>query len=149
MKLPGMMRMVNILSRCHAMYRADRLRENELNPGFYNYVLPIHFNPGMSQEQLTRHVCLDKCNVTRHLARLEEGGYVERRSSETDKRVMLVYPTDKLEELVPTVREINHEWTDYLLEGLSEEEVEQFSSTLLKIARRAKEYVNSKDVIEE
>ena len=146
--MPGLMRMINILSRCHTMYRGDRLREQELNSGFYNYVLPIHFNPGMSQEQLARHVCLDKCNVTRHLSKLEEGGYVERKTGETDKRVMLVYPTEKLEELVPTVREINREWTDYLLDGLSEEEVAQFEATLLKIARRAKEYVNSKDVID-
>lgn len=146
--MPGLMRMINILSRCHTMYRGDRLREQELNSGFYNYVLPIHFNPGMSQEQLARHVCLDKCNVTRHLSKLEEGGYVERKSGEADKRVMLVYPTEKLEELVPTVREINREWTDYLLDGLSEEEVAQFEATLLKIARRAKEYVNSKDVID-
>ena len=73
--MPGLMRMINILSRCHTMYRGDRLREQELNSGFYNYVLPIHFNPGMSQEQLARHVCLDKCNVTRHLSKLEEGGY--------------------------------------------------------------------------
>ena len=146
--MPGMMRMINILSRCHAMYRGDRMKDSELNQGFCNYVLPIHFNPGMSQEQLARHVCLDKCNVTRHLNKLEEGGYVERRSSENDKRVSCVYPTEKLEDLVPTIREINREWTDYLLDGLPEEEVEQFMATLLKVARRAKEYVNSKDVIE-
>ena len=146
--MPGMMRKINILSRCHAMYRADRLRDEELNSGHYNYVLGIHFNPGISQEQLARHVCLDKCNVTRHLAKLEESGYVERRASETDKRVTLVYPTEKLEQMVPKVREINREWTEYLLEGLSEEEITQFEATLLKIARRAKEYVNSKDVID-
>jgi DNA-binding MarR family transcriptional regulator len=62
--------------------------------------------------------------------------------------VTLVYPTDKLEELVPTIREINQEWTNYVMEGLSEEEIAQFEATLLKIARRAKEYVNSKDEIE-
>lgn len=146
--MPSLMRMINVLSRCYTMYRGDRLRDHELNTGFYNYVLPIHFNPGMSQEQLARHVCLDKCNVTRHLAKLEESGYVERRPGETDKRVTLVYPTDKLEEMVPVIRGISEEWTDYLLEGLSEEEVEQLKTTLLKIARRAKEYVNSKDVID-
>jgi len=147
--MPGVMRMVNIISRCHAMYRSDRLKGSGVNPGFYGYVLPVLFNPGMSQEQLARHVCLDKCNVTRHLSMLEEGGYVERRSSDTDKRVTLVYPTDKLEELVPTVRESKRDWTECVLEGLSPEELEQFEATLLKIARRAKEYVNSKDVIEE
>lgn len=145
----GMMRMINILSRCHALYRGERLKGEELSAGFCNYVMPIHFNPGMSQEQLARHVCLDKCNVTRHLTKLEEWGYVERRPGENDRRLTLVYPTEKLEQMVPKVGEANREWTEYLLEGLSEEEVAQFGATLLKIARRAKEYVNSKDVIEE
>ena len=147
--MPKFMRLVNIISRSQTLYRSDRLKEETLLPWHYNYVMPICFHPGLSQEQLARHVCMDKYSVTRHLSKLEEGGYVERRSSETDKRVTLVYPTDKLEELVPTIRGINREWTEYVLEGLSPEEQEQFEATLLKIARRAKEYVNSKDVIEE
>lgn len=146
--MPSIMRMVNILSRCQALYKAERLRGEGLQACHYNYVMPVCHHPGMSQEQLARHVCVDKCNVTRHLAKLEEGGYVERRPSGSDKRVMLVYPTEKLEELVPRVREINREWTDYILDGLSAEETAQLEATLLKIARRAKEYVNSKDEIE-
>ncbi len=142
------MRMINILSRCQALYKADRLREEGLQPWHYNYVLPLHHHPGVTQEQLARHVCVDKCNVTRHLAKLEEFGYVERRSCESDKRVMQVYPTDKLEALLPKVRQINGEWLDYITEGLSPEELEGLESTLVKIARRAKEYVNSKDEIE-
>lgn len=145
--MPSIMRMVNILSRCQALYKAERLRGEELSPVCYNYVLPVCHHPGMSQEQLARHVCVDKCSVTRHLSRLEEGGYVERRPSETDKRATLVYPTGKLEDMLPKVREVNREWSDYILEGLSEEEIRQFEETLLKIARRAKEYVNSKDEI--
>ena len=146
--MPKLMRMVNILSRCQALYRADRLRDEALCSWHYNYVMPIRFHPGMSQEQLARHVCVDKCNVTRHLSKLEEKGYVERRSSETDKRVTLVYPTERLEDMLPKVRQINQEWSDYILDGLSPEEIEQLETTLLKIARRAKEYVNSKDVID-
>lgn len=146
--MPKIMRMVNILSRCQGLYKADCLKGEELCAWHYNYVMPICHHPGMSQEQLARHVCVDKCNVTRHLAKLEEKGYVERRPGESDKRVMLVYPTKKMEDMVPRVREINRAWNDYILEGLSPEEVEQFEATLLKIARRAKEYVNSKDEIE-
>ena len=146
--MPGIMRMVNVLSRCQGIYKADRLKEEGLWPWHYNYVIPVCRNPGMSQEQLARHVCVDKCNVTRHLAKLEESGYVERRPSESDKRVTLVYPTQKMEDLLPKVRQINQEWTGYILDGLSQEEVEQFQATLLKIAQRAKEYVNSKDEIE-
>lgn len=144
-----LMRMVNILSRCQALYRADRLRDEELCSWHYNYVLPVCRHPGMSQEQLARHVCMDKSNVTRHLSRLEEKGYVERRPSETDKRVTLVYPTGRLEDMIPKVRQINQDWSDYILDGLSAEEIERLEATLLKIARRAKEYVNSKDELDE
>lgn len=144
-----LMRKVNILSRCQTIYRADRLREAGLCSWHYNYVIPVCRHPGQSQEELARRVCIDKCNVTRHLARLEELGYVERRASQADKRRTLVYPTEKMTALLPEVRRINQEWNDYLLEGMTPEEVERLDAALLKIARRAKEYVNSKDEIEE
>lgn len=144
-----LMRKVNILSRCQSQYKADRLRAGGLNPWHYNYVIPICRHPGQSQEQLARRVCIDKSNVTRHLARLEELGYVERRVSGADRRVTLVYPTEKLTDLLPEVRRVNQEWNDYILEGLEPGEAERFEATLLKITRRAQEYVNSKDEIEE
>lgn len=141
-------RQLSILARCQLMYRANRLRESGLLPPHYNYVIPICRNPGLSQEQLARRVYFDKYNVTRHLNKLEEHGYVERRPSDNDKRVMLVYPTQKMLELLPQVRQCIDEWDTLLFDSLSEEELEQFNATLLKITRRAQEYVNSKDVIE-
>lgn len=142
------MRKANILSRCESIYRTDRLREANLCGFHHSYILAICHNPGLSQEQLARRVCFSKSNVTRHLAHLEGQGYVERRPSDSDKRVMLVYPTEKMLNILPEVRRIVEEWNAYLVEGLSPEEVEQFQSTLLKITLRAKEYVNSKDELE-
>lgn len=139
---------INILSRCQNIYRSFCLRDSGLGAPYYNYVLPICHTPGLSQEQLARRVCFDRYNVTRHLAKLEEWGYVERRADEEDKRQTLVYPTQKMLDLVPQVRQCIHDWDTYLFDGLSTEELEQFNSTLLKIAQRAREYVNSKDVIE-
>ena len=141
-------RQLSILGRCQLMYRANRLRKSGLLPPHYNYVIPICRNPGLSQEQLARRVYFDKYNVTRHLNKLEENGYVERRPSESDKRVMLVYPTQKMLDLLPQVRQCIDEWDSLLFDGLSGEELEQFNATLLKITQRAQEYVNSKDVIE-
>ena len=141
-------RQLSILGRCQLMYRANHLRQSGLLPPHYNYVIPVCHNPGLSQEQLARRVYFDKYNVTRHLNKLEENGYVERRPSDNDKRVMLVYPTQKLLDLLPLVRQCIDEWDSLLFDGLSEEELEQFNATLLKITRRAQEYVNSKDVIE-
>ena len=142
-------RNINLLSRCQNLYRTDRLRDSGLSAPYYNYVLPICHTPGLSQEQLARRLCINKYNVTRHLAQLEENGYVERRPSESDKRQTLVYPTQKMLDLLPEVRRGIQEWDDYLFDGLSPEELEQFDATLFKITQRAREYVNSKDVIEE
>jgi len=141
-------RQLSILGRCQLMYRANRLRKSGLLPPHYNYVIPICRNPGLSQEQLARRVYFDKYNVTRHLNKLEENGFVERHPSDNDKRVMLVYPTQKMLDLLPQVRQCIDEWDSLLFNDLSDEELEQLNATLLKITRRAQEYVNSKDVIE-
>lgn len=141
-------RRINILSRCQSMFRTFRLRHSGLGAPYHNYVLPICNTPGLSQEQLARRVYMDKYNVTRHLARLEREGYVERRPDEADKRQMLVYPTQKLLELVPDLRQSIQEWDEYLFSDISPEELEQFNGTLLKITQRAQEYVNSKDVVD-
>lgn len=139
-------RRINILSRCQSMFRTFRLRDSGLGAPYHNYVLPICNTPGLSQEQLARRVYMDKYNVTRHLARLEKDGYVERRVDEEDKRQMLVYPTQKMLDLVPTLRQSIREWDELLFGDISPEDLEQFNDTLLKITQRAQEYVNSKDV---
>ena len=141
-------RKLSILGRCRLMYRANSLRHSGLLPPHYNYVIPICRNPGLSQEQLARRVYFDKYNVTRHLNKLEENGFVARRPSEADKRVMLVYPTQKMLDLLPQVQQCIEEWDTLIFEGLSPEELERFDATLTKITQRAQEYVNSKDVIE-
>ena len=145
--MPSLMRYINIISRCQSLFRASQLRSNEIC-AYNNYILPICRNPGLSQEQIARRVYLDKYNVTRHLAKLEQMGYVERRPSDSDKRITLVFPTQKMLDLLPHMRQLIDEWDSYLFEGLSPQELEQFEATLLKITQRAQQYVNSKDVIE-
>jgi DNA-binding MarR family transcriptional regulator len=127
------------------MFRSNRLRDSGLLPPHYNYVIPICRNPGLSQEQLARQVYVDKYNVTRHLTRLEEAGYVERRPSDSDKRVMLVYPTQKMLDIYPKVKEIASEWNAYLTADIDPSELECFFSVLDKIAERAQNYLYEKE----
>ena len=141
-------RRINILSRCQNLFRSARLKDTGLTAPYYNYVLPICRTPGLSQEQLARRVYFDKYNVTRHLARLEQDGYVQRLPGQEDKRVMLVYPTEKMLALLPEVRRSITDWDEYLFEALTPEELAQFDAILEKITQRAQEYVESKDVVD-
>ena len=84
----------------------------------------------------------NKSNVTRHLAQLEKNGYVERRQSEEDKRVTLVYPNQKAYDILPRVREVVRGWNGYLTEDFTPEEMEQFNAMLSRITQKATEAVN-------
>ena len=112
--MPTLMRQINIISRCAGIYRTDRLRGTDLGACHHSYVLTICHHPGISQEELSSHIYINKSNVTRHLAYLEEHGYVKRTQSETDKRVMHVYPTQKMLDVLPNIKQIIGEWNAYL-----------------------------------
>lgn len=139
------MRKINVISRCEGIYRQDKLKESGLGPCHHSYILAISYHPGMTQEQLAKHICINKSGVTRHLAYLEENGYVERRSDENDKRSIRVYPTQKMLDILPEVRGIVTQWNSYLTEGIGTDELECFKRVLDRIAERAQKYVYEKE----
>lgn len=143
--MPSLMRYINIISRCSAMFRTDKLRDFGLGENQSSYIFCVCRNPGISQDGLSRRLFINKSNVTRNLAALEAQGYVERRQSETDRRVTLVYPTEKAVAALPHIHAVTREWSDYLTEGFSGEEMEQFRAMLAKISERAAEYANISD----
>ena len=140
--MPSFMRQINVIGRCSAMVRNQKLADTGLTGWHYSYILTLCRNPGQSQEHLARHIYINKSNVTRHLTQLEKNGYVERRQSEEDKRVMLVYTTEKAYEVLPRVREVVRSWNSFLTEDFTPEEMEQFNSMLERITRKATEAVN-------
>lgn len=127
------------------MYRAEKLRGTDLGAAHHPYLFTVCRQPGISQEALARCIYVNKSNVTRNLAALEKNGYITRRPSDTDKRVMLVFPTQKAQDALPTLRAIMHDWNDLVAADLTPEEQEQLRSMLARIARRATGYVEEND----
>ena len=138
--MAAIMRKMNIISRCESIYRTQQLAE-EMPGIFHSYVLVICRKPGMSQDKLARHLCLNKSNVTRHLAKLEQKGYIERRVSEEDKRELLVYPTERMLDLQPEVVRITKEWNALVSEDVNEAELEVFHRVLDKMLEKSKSIV--------
>ena len=82
------MRKINLVSRCQTLYLADQLRDTGIGPCHHSYLLTIARRPGISQEELAKEICVNKSSVARNLANLENQGYIERKSSPQDKRVL-------------------------------------------------------------
>lgn len=140
--MASLMRMINEIYRCGSLYRTLRLEDDGLNGLQTAFVLNICSDEGTTQEKLARSLYIHKSTVTRQLASLEEKGFIERRVDESDKRNMLVYPTQKAKDILPKIKLVFKEWREYLTEDLSEEEKESMESILTKLADRAKKYVS-------
>lgn len=140
--MTSFMRQINVISRCATMFRANKFKEKELGigAGHSSYIMILCRHPGISQDALAKRICVNKSNVTRHLAQLEKNGYVERKQSETDKRVILVYPTEKAYSIVEEVRGVSNEWKQYLMEDFSDDEIEMLTDMLHRMAKKAADY---------
>ena len=90
-------------------------------------------NNGQPQNNLAGLTGRDKTTFTRNINTLERKGLVERKLSEQDKRIKLVYITPKgtkaLQKADPIIKRIIGE----VEEGITDEERESFLKTLTKI----------------
>ncbi len=137
----GIMKSLNIISRCQATYRSEKLKADGICACHHAFILNISKTPGRSQEELTREICLNKSTVARTLNHLENYGYITRTPNPDDKRQFLVYPTEKMLGILPEVRMIAVEWNECISEGISEDELEIFHSVLNRMESKAKSIV--------
>ena len=143
--MDSMMKAIKRVSRCFTLYRGRCLEAEGINGYQHSYLLRICEQPGLTQEELAKAIFVNKSNVTRQLALLEQSGYVARMPNQTDRRQMEVYPTEKARALYPKVRQVAVEWEAALLEGLSETERDELAVLLQKMAVRAAELALPKD----
>lgn len=136
--MPGMMRTLNNISRCQAMYRKKTIAVQDLCTNHYAFILAICREPGRPQDELARTLCLDKSTVARALAHLEKHGYITRIPNERDRRQYLVNPTEKMLDIYPKVKFANKEWNMRLTENVPEEDLEVFHRVLASMEQNAK-----------
>ena len=117
-----LMRNINTISRCAALYRDAHLADCGLSGWQAPYIPEICAAPGITQDQLALRLHVNRSNVTRQLAMLEENGFVLRRRSESDRRAVEVYPTQKAEETLSAVRAVYRSSRDKLFFYLSSAE---------------------------
>ncbi len=140
--MPSISRYIMMISRCSNQFRSERLRDTGLCGQHCAYILRVCREPGTTQDAIAREICVNKSNVTRQLAALEQNGFVERRPCEADSRAMEVYPTEKALAVLPEVRAVLREWNECITADFTEEEKTQFLDLLARAADRAERRLN-------
>ena len=97
------------------------------------YLIEIGGCPGISQDQLSQKLGVDKSNIARQVAILEETGYLLRRPSPTDKRVLQLFPTEKAESLILPLKSETDCWEQQLTQVLAPQELETFMKLLHRL----------------
>ena len=129
------------IARCGAQYRTEALAPMGLKACHASYLLEICANPGISQDKLAARICINKSNVARQAAILEEDGFVIRTPSEQDKRMMQLYPTQKTLDLLPDISPILRQWEACLTADVSEEERVILERVLERMKDKAAEWM--------
>ena len=142
--MPTIMRKINVINRCYALYRAEKSSLN-IHGGYHSYIIAICGHPGSSQDFLAKHLCKNKSSVTRHLTFLENEGFIERKTSAEDKRELLVYPTEKMTNILPEIKKISQEWNSLITKDISDNELEIFNTVLDKMFLTSKHLVYGKE----
>ena len=145
--MPSLTRSLNVIGRCGTLFRSKRLESTGVDPFNYFYLFYICRNPGVSQETLGHALYVNKSSVTRHLARLEEAGFLTRTPDPEDRRSLLVSPTAKAIALLPLLRAVGNDWKSTLTAGFTEEETLQFEHLLQKAMANAEQAMGEESKI--
>ena len=138
------MKNINLISRSAELYREERLKPYGISGCQSKYILAVANSPGISREELSRRLFVNKSNVARQITLLEASGFVRREVNERDRRATLLYPTQKLTEVLPKVREVLGEWRNIITEGFSEEEKELLHGLTGRMVENARRFMEGR-----
>ena len=128
---------ISVLNKTAHAYHSARVEKLGLNPSRQQYLLAIHPDESVSQDELSRRLHIDKANVARAVAELERIGYVNRMPAPGDGRSKLVSLTSDGVSAAGRVESIFAAWMRGLRDGFTESQWSDAVEAIEKIARNA------------
>ena len=90
-------------------------------------------NPGIPQKKLQTWFTIDASNITRNLMLLEKEQLITRKPSESDKRNLLLFPTEKAASIYDDICKLYFSAETQLTKGFSKEECRQLTDFLKRM----------------
>ena len=135
--MDSLMKYISRTHRLAGQYRSTCVPCAGINSCQHIYIFQVCKHPGISQDQLSKLIGVNKSNVTRQLSVLEQNGFVTRQPDPKDRRALQVFPTEKALQLFPQVQSVMREWNRLLLEDFTEEEQKTLASMLERVMEKA------------
>jgi len=128
---------VCFISRLSTRFVGGEMTRMGFGPGHFFLISELYAEEGLSQDELSRRVGVDKSNTSRALAKLEKYGLIRRESDPDNHKVKKVFLEPRAQEIRNKFRKIQNQWNTDLLKGFSDKEKTGLFASLKKIAANA------------
>lgn len=135
---------ISIFYRIGSSYLSHKYETYQIGFGQYQFLIMLYLEDGLSQEELTKRVYVDKATTARAINKLKENGYVTVIVDCNDKRKHQVYLTEKSLALKEELLTIAMEWENKLLHSLTPEEQKTMFQLFHKISI-ANEWISNEE----
>lgn len=133
------------LHRYSCMYFGKKFSKFRIGSGQYLFLLNLYRNNGITQEELTEKVRLDKATTARAVKKLEDEGYIKRIKKESDRRAYKLELTEKAEQIREEVYLIMEEWEIKIKSCFTNEESQELARLLNKLSKSS--IINKEDIL--
>lgn len=123
----------SIIHRTRMMYLNNELKSLNVTSSQFIYLIKLYRKEGQTQEDLANHLFVDKGTVARAVKKLEDNGFICRRTDPKNRRRYLLYLTEDGKSLMPDIINITKNWEDSMNEDLSKIEKERINELLKKL----------------
>lgn len=138
---PG--RLIAVIHRKAQIFWTQALKEAGISTAEYPVLLRLYSGDGITQEQLTQELLVDKSAVTRVVQSLLNKGLIERKRDEWDHRCYRIFLTEKADAHRKIIESAQFQWNNILQDQMDETERQIFQRLLKQAADNAKEWYQS------
>lgn len=124
---------ITILDRLMKMYYDHNLADFEIGWGQQFYVEYLYDHPGASAQEMVECIRVDKGTLTKVIKNLTEIGYIEVVPSERDKRMKLLYLTEKAIPAAKRIKEIHSNFYSILCSNIQSSDIQQTERTMVQM----------------
>lgn len=144
--MTDILREIGTISRALDAISNIEFKEIDMTKGQYVYLVRICENPGIIPERLADVIKVDRSTLSRAIKKLELKGFIEKKPDDYNKKIKLLFPTEKGKEAAEFIQRENAYSTNVALQGLSEDEISKLQQLLEKMKLNIEadyEYVKS------
>ncbi|GLI04596.1 putative HTH-type transcriptional regulator YybA [Paenibacillus tyrfis] len=129
------LREIGMIARALDSISNIEFKEHDLTKGQYLYLVRICENPGIIQEKLAEMIKVDRTTAARAIQKLEMNGFIEKKEDQHNKKIKKLFPTEKGNNVYPSIKR-EHDYSNTVaLEGFSEKEAEIMFNLLQRVRK--------------